>query len=193
MSIAADPEEQLEVLRDTNFKNGSFIREREREHIVEDPVGHSPPPLVRLSQLSPPRRREEDFDRADQMSLMTAYLDQRFNSIEQKLLKDAPQHTVDKFEYKGKSNKIQGEFNHTIKTMVSQAKTLLTAEGGLSVKRPIEILEDVEKRIAKRIKLIKIADKSAGGWSRVSKYDAERLGSDDEDENQGSRKESFGG
>ena len=90
-----------------------------------------------------------------------------------------PKTTKSKFKYKGKSNKIQGRFNEEMLEKVTQTKTLL--ESG-AMKRPCRLLEEVVESLHKRIKLIKIADKSPAGWEMVKQYESGSIASDSEDE-----------
>ena len=51
-----------------------------------------------------------------------------------------------------------------------------------SRKRPRELLAEIESKLSRRNKLIKIADTSAGGWGTVEQHERTQLGSDSEDE-----------
>ena len=125
--------------------------------------------------------RDVQFDPADQFALITSFFSERFDAMERKLLKSPPKEE-NKFTYKGKSNKIQGEFNHELKKSITETRKLLEGTGGLATKRPISILQDVEARLENRIKLIKIADTSIGGWSTVEQYETKSVGDDSDDE-----------
>ena len=50
------------------------------------------------------------------------------------------------------------------------------------MKRPISLLQDVEAKLENRIKLIKIADTSVGGWATVEQYETKSVGDDSDDE-----------
>ena len=114
----------------------------------------------------PPR---PEFDSADQFALITAYFDERFSSMEERLTTSSSKEEKEEktFKYKKRSNQIQGEFNQGILDSVVKAKRLLTAGGSQSTKKTQEILNDVEKTVNHRNKLVKMADTSRGGWDTV--------------------------
>ena len=123
------------------------------------------------------------MDRADEFSLFKTYLDERFGKMQELISTSSgnvePKIKKEKFEYRYKSNKIQGELNEELLGMITKAKTLVQSG---SMKRTAEVLTEAEQKINKRIKLIKIADKSPGGWDTVYEYEPERLGSDSDDD-----------
>lgn len=54
----------------------------------------------------------------------------------------------------------------------------------------MEVANSVKKKLLHRNKLIKIADKSAGGWDTVKEYESDELASDSEDDKRLKRAES---
>ena len=97
---------------------------------------------------SPPHHEHDrgdnlPFDHADHLTLLKTYLDEKFSSFKHHLQSDAEsKDSKKKYKYKGKSHKIQGQFNEELLVKVSQARLLL--ETG-SLKRPSRLLTEVEQ------------------------------------------------
>ena len=85
------------------------------------------------------------------------------------------------FVCKSKGN--QQQLEHCLKVLekLEDATTLLDSNAVDSAKRKLEEGTDI---MQKRIKAIKIADKSDYGWATVSEYLSDELASDAEDEKQ---------
>ena len=133
-----------------------IVRERPLvNHHEEDPDDRIPPAHVQEHRLYIPsaedRRPTDRFDTADQFTLLTSYFDEKFGSMERRLAAPVPEINSAPYVYKGKSNKIQGEFNATLKNLVTEAKSLLASGGGHAVKRSIALLDDVDERLGKRL------------------------------------------
>ena len=84
----------------------------------------------------------------------------------------------DPYVFKRKGNKFQSDFNKKIFNKQEQALTALKAKQYEKAKQE---LEEGTQLIAKRQKVIKLADKSEFGWETVNEYLADDLASDDED------------
>ena len=84
----------------------------------------------------------------------------------------------DPYVFKRKGNKFQSDFNKKIFNKQEQPLTALKAKQYEKVKQE---LEEGTQLIAKRQKVIKLADKSEFGWETVNEYLADDLASDDED------------
>lgn len=82
-------------------------------------------------------------------------------------------------EFKFKGNKEQYLFNSNILDNLSKVSTRL--ELG-RLEETIPIIRSIEKDILHRNKLIKIADRSDGGWETVKEYQKDELASDSDDE-----------
>ena len=77
--------------------------------------------------------------------------------------------------FKYKSNKINYNFLEELKDCVDDAKDL--SHTGPK-KRLLECLDELEDRIVKRQKVIRLADKSPGGWTSVEEYTQDDLADD---------------
>ena len=93
-------------------------------------------------------------------------------TLKQKLKKEVS------LSFRNKGNKQQYEFNLEQLAKLEEAKTLL--EIG-SVRRLTKKIDEVISDIQKRNKLIRLADRSAGGWMTVQEYMPDELASDSDD------------
>ena len=122
---------------------------------------------------------------------VSADLDEKFNSyintmaednelknhkleqtLKQKLKKEVS------LSFRNKGNKQQYEFNLEQLAKLEEAKSLLEIS---SVRRLTKKIDEVISDIQKRNKLIRLADRSAGGWMTVQEYMPDELASDSDD------------
>ena len=87
------------------------------------------------------------------------------------------------YEYKKKAHKEQASFNEKVQEAVGEARDALeTATDSPAVQRAKTALQHGSALMAERKKIIKIADRSANGWSVVAEYTADELAADSDDE-----------
>ena len=174
MSESIDLNEEIPIVRDLSIQTMDANRTPPGcSQWISDPDERLPP----ARHASPPRL-STTFDSADQFSLMKTYLDEKFSQMEQQFEtahrdNQPPKQQV--FQYKGKSNKIQGELNEEVLGSIKKAKVLINHG---AVKRPSDLLTEVEEKLEKRIKLIRIADTSAGGWDTAERYQEPKVAVD---------------
>ena len=77
--------------------------------------------------------------------------------------------------FKSTSNKIQYRFNCEILELVEKAEASAKLNGN-------KHLEELKSNVKNRIKLIRIADKSLGGWQTVAEYQDDEIASDSDDQ-----------
>ena len=86
------------------------------------------------------------------------YFDQKFADLEL----PSSSKTTDPYEFRFKGNKDQALFTEKVLNKLYDCKDLVKSG---SVRRSKDILNDVINDLEKRLKCIKIADRSAGGWN----------------------------
>ena len=177
------------------------MSDRETEHSLDDSqhldviVEQNPsalsPEIARNIEVPVPRPtpvQEDSSDIATTFSLFKNYLDKKLSTLKQDL-KDEGQSSTDSvvkklkesaeisFKYEG--NKQQHKFNSSLSDHVATAKKAL---GRKKYSQVSDTLDELDKGIKKRNKLIRLADKSPSGWDLVNEYLSDELASDSEDE-----------
>lgn len=109
---------------------------------------------------------------------LKSYFDLKFSTLGNGILSGSTKRKRE-HEFKYKSNKKQFEFNEDIEFKIKQTIELIK-DG--SKKRSSKQLEDVLNDIKSRNKLIRMADKSSGGWATVAEYQSDSIASDTDDE-----------
>ena len=89
-----------------------------------------------------------------------------------------------KFVFKRKSHEEQSRVNEKVEETILEAETRIQESGssGTNIDAALDALKEGRRIIAERQKLIKIADRSELGWAVVSKYTADELADDSDDE-----------
>ena len=142
-------------------------------------VMEEPPAVAGPSKPADPSTSHE-LTPAESIALMKAHFDAKFDELSNNFAQNPKEKEKKNFNYKSKSNQLQSEFNDDLLDSVVTLKDLVLKRG--SKKRQLDCLMDLESKLQKRNKLIKIADTSVAGWRTVAQYEAERIGSDSEDE-----------
>ena len=113
-----------------------------------------------------------------ELKRMLERLESRFEDTVKKV-QTSTTPTSSAFEFKYKGNRMQHTFNSEVMADVEKVIDLL---GDDSVGRAVRRLQDLKDKLWKRNKVIKIADRSAAGWSTIDEYLSDDLADDSADE-----------
>ena len=139
-------------------------------------------PIPRFNQ----RIMQPAFNTVEFQKNIEAFLDEKFRHQDEQRRKErstfnchvSKQSKRTNLSFKFKSNKLQFSFLNEVLDLAEEAKDLL--ECG-SKKRLASTLDDITTAVAKRQKVIRLADKSLAGWSTVDEYLQDELASDSDD------------
>jgi len=143
-----------------------------------------------------PPRGTGGTSKDDSFSSMKAFLETKFDSLKRELREEVQNSSDSSFkrfkvrhshDFKFKGNKKQYEFNVEVLESIDIASDCI--RNGEQA-RSLDQLRIVKNKVEKRNKLIKLADKSAGGWDTVHEYCSDDLASDSEDDKKIRRAES---
>ena len=116
---------------------------------------------------------------SDQMlDQLKSYLDDKLVAFQNAARTPIPP-TVKPVVLKNKGNQSQADFCTTLLRMVGEMKLIMNEN---NTEASAKKLSEMEAEINKRIKLIKLADRSEGGWHTVNEYLSDDLASGSEDE-----------
>ena len=123
---------------------------------------------------------KDDFDAADQFRLIKNYFDKKISTLTNALHVSDTHSGPSQPRLNKKSHQDQVDFNTGLIGDIGRVQVLL--KSAWSRKRALDILDSTEKSLKKRQKLIKLADRSQGGWDTVAAYLPDDLASNSEDE-----------
>lgn len=133
--------------------------------------------------LCTPRANGEEISNADLLSLMKTYMSSQISGLERNF-NDTTQNLARKVRkseasFKFKGNRVQYELNIDV---LDNLEVVLDCIEKRRFAKASTLVQDSIEALKKRNKLIRIADKSEGGWKTVDEYLSDEVASDSEDE-----------
>lgn len=120
-------------------------------------------------------------DLVDTFELFKTYLDHKLVDLKSDIISEQESISLKvkdevNLKFKSEGNKIQYRFNEEILASLSKLEKPNTFAATNS------IIADLKSKVKNRNKLIRIADKSAGGWSTVREYESSDIADNSDDE-----------
>lgn len=121
------------------------------------------------------------------LELMKEYFDRKFEALERKAKAENAANKIEPVLLKNKGN--QSQINHELKVLKLLHGLKADIKNGES-EEALQKVKTATKEVEKRVKLIKLADKSDCGWSMVAEYESDELASDSDDDRRIAKAES---
>ena len=142
-------------------------------------------------------RRSNGLTYDETVSLVSDVIKQQFQELKSDIKTDNEKtmnlvnrrldHKKEKIEFKFEGNRRQYDFNSDL---IQELQSMKNKVESTSIEELEEMLGDIEKKLVHRNKLIKIADRSEGGWSTVFEYERGDVADNSDDEKKIRRAES---
>ena len=154
--------------------------------------------LSQSLEASVPIQSSESSDIASAFSLFKDYFDKKLGALKRDIQDELCSNTDSvakkfkeeyKITFRFEGNKKQFQFNSDLAAKVKSASAAL-GKRKLDLVKTHDHVEELESDIKKRIKRIRLKDKSAAGWDLVNEYLSDELASGSDVEQRALRKRS---